>query len=728
MKVIIAEKPDQGAKLAAPYRHKKKQGYIEIEANETFPTGALLTWAVGHLCELKAPEHYDSKWKKWSLETLPIIPERFHHQVMKSKWKQFSVIKSLLQRAEVKEVVIASDAGREGELIVRVILSLCRVQQPIKRLWISSLTKKAVENGFANLLDESQTRALYYEALSRSCADWLVGMNASRAYTLLLQQQGLSEVFSTGRVQTPTLALIVQQERDIERFRSEPFWEVTARFQVEGNTYLGKWHKDGDTRLKQQKQAEAVTAFCKGKQAEITEVKKERKEFKPPLLFNLSSLQAVANKRYKYSPKKTLDIAQKLYLKGVISYPRTDASVVTKGEAVTFPDICKKLGSYLDYKRFVPVPNRSILHNKRFVNEKKVTDHYAIIPTEQVPNLEKLTEEERKIYDLIVRRLLAAHYPSAVFDYTTIHTLVGERAAFLSKGKAVVDQGWREVIYGDHSSIEDQDEPILPQVSKGMNGDVVEVETIEGKTKPPKRFTEGELITLMKTAGKTLDDGELEKVLRKTEGLGTEATRAGIIGILKDRSYITIQKNQVYATAKGKVLIEALGESVLASPEMTAKWEQRLYDIGQGAASPQAFMEQSKKLSVHLIDEATKQSKQWSFDAETIAELKTTVGSNKSRRGTKRASTVVGACRKCNGKVVDRKTFYGCSNYTKTKCDFTLSKKILGKTISQANIKKLLKDGETNLIKGFKKGDKRFDASLRWEESKQTTEFVFQKK
>ncbi|WLR52849.1 DNA topoisomerase III [Bacillus tianshenii] len=720
MKLIIAEKPDQGTKLAAPFSYEKREGYLEIAPNEYFPKGAYLTWAIGHLCELVPPEEYNPSWKKWSLNTMPIIPERFQHRVTRGKSKQFNIIKKLLRSKEVTNVIVGSDAGREGEAIVRIILSLCQNQKPIQRLWISSLTPNAVKNGFANLLKEEDTRPVYYEALSRACADWLVGMNASRVYTLLLQQKGISDVFSTGRVQTPTLALIVQREKEIENFKSEPFWEVVANFNVEGKTYEGKWHKDGETRIKDEKMAKAIEQFCRQKPAEVQQVEKERKEFQPPYLFNLSALQATANKAYKFSPKKTLDIAQKLYVKGIISYPRSDSSFVTSEEAAGFPDILSKLSSLSDYKGLLPAPLSSITNNKRYVNAKKVTDHYAIIPTEQVTDPKKLSADEQKIYDLIIRRLIAAHYEKAIFDYTTIYTIVDGRATFLSKGKEQVEEGWRVVIYGQKKpEKKDDEEQMLPSIEQGERGEVKTVHVKAGKTQPPKRYTEGQLITLMKTAGKHLEDKDLIKVLTQTEGLGTEATRAGIIGVLKDRKYIDVKKNQVYATDKGKLLIEAIGESILASPEMTAKWEQRLREIGQNQASPQGFMEQAKKLSVKLIEDAKQQSSAWSFDGIDVESIQDT------RKKKYSSGTVVGKCKKCGGKMIDKGSFYGCSNYAKTNCDFTISKKILGKTVSQTNVKKLLQDGKTNLIKGFKKGEKTFDAYLTWSNDNTSIRFEF---
>ncbi|UII54550.1 DNA topoisomerase III [Cytobacillus spongiae] len=715
MKLIIAEKPDQGSTLASVFKTKKHQGYIEIVPNDVFVNGAFVTWAVGHLCQLVPPEAYEASWKKWSLDTLPIVPDQFQYEVTRSKAKQYSIIKNLLNHPQVSEVIHAGDAGREGELIIRNIIRLSGIRKPMKRLWISSLTPKAILDGFRSLKTEEDTRSLYYEAYTRACADWVVGMNASRLYSLLLQKLGFSDVFSVGRVQTPTLALIVKREKEIESFLSEPFWEVQAQFNVEGKKYKGKWEKDGDSRITDQALAKKIAAFCEQKEAEVISVECEKKEYMPPMLYNLSALQADVNRRYKFSPKKTLDILQKLYQKGIVSYPRSDSRFVTEGEAEAFPDILQKLNNLNDYEHLFPLPNPSIQDNKRYVNDKKVTDHYAIIPTEQVPNLEKLNAEERKLYDLIARSLIAAHYGKAITEYTTVTTSVDGRALFVSKGKVQVEEGYRKVI----PSQDKEKDPLLPPLEKGEKGKVQAVEVKESKTQPPKRFTEGQLITLMKTAGKHIEDKELEKVLMSTEGLGTEATRAGIITMLKERAYIEISKNIVYPTAKAKILIEAIGEEILASPEMTAKWEQRLKEISEGSANPKQFMEQTKKMIAHLISSTIETSNQWEFANEDKEEFV-------PRKSKQKRAVNLGACKKCAGRVIDKGSFYGCSSYKESKCDFTISKKILGKSITQKNVKLLLTDGATEMIEGFKGKEKSFNAKLIWDEKQQKLNFMFE--
>jgi DNA topoisomerase-3 len=715
MQLIIAEKPDQARTLASVFKNKKAQGYIEILPNEIFPDGAFMTWAIGHLCELVPPEKYNPAWKKWSLATLPMIPSQFQYQVSKDKAKQFSVIKKFINDPRITEIIHAGDAGREGELIIRNILRLTKAKQPMKRLWISSLTPKAIKEGFRNLRDETETKNLYFEAYTRACSDWIVGMNASRLYSILLKEKGFPDVFSVGRVQTPTLALIVKRELEIEQFVSEPFWEVFGEFFINGKKYKGKWETDGDSRIKTADMAAKIAQFCNGKPAEINDVKREKKEYQPPMLYNLSALQAEANRLYKFPPKKTLDILQALYQKGIVSYPRSDSRYVTPGEADMFPDILHKISRIEKYAEFFPLPISSIRNNKRYVNEKKVTDHYAIIPTEQVKDPEKLSADEQKIYDLIIKSLLAAHYEKSVYEYTTVTTLVDGRATFLSKGKVQLAEGWRKVIPAN----EKDGEPELPLLEKGETGIVKKVNVKESKTQPPKRYTEGQLITLMKTAGKHVEDKELEKVLDETEGLGTEATRAGIITMLKSRKYIEIKKNLVYATAKAKILIHAIGKELLASPEMTAKWEQRLKEIAEGKANAKQFIDMTNKMITHLVTETTKQAVEWSFDREVTENFV-------PREFKKSTPRKLGNCKFCDGNVIDKGSFYGCSNYQKTGCTFTISKRILGKTITQAQVKKLLTDGITDEIQGFKSKDKEFNAKLAWDEQEKKIKFMFE--
>jgi len=418
MRLIIAEKPSQAQKLAAPYPSKKKKDEIEIASCARFPEGAIVVWAVGHLCELQEPSHYKPEWKSWKYESLPIVPDRFDYRISKGKSKPFQTIKKWLHDRSITDVIIASDAEREGEAIVRLILRLAGNQKPLSRLWISSLTEQAVDRGFAALLPGDQTVPYYHEAMSRACADWLVGMNASRAYTTLLKTIGVEDVFSLGRVQTPTLALIVNREREIKQFVPEPYFEVEATLQKGRGTFKAKYTLGKTTKLKTREQADAVVSRATGT-AVVQSIDKEEKTEHPPFWFSLSGLQAEAGKRFGFGAKKTLDIAQKLYTKGWISYPRTDSSFVTPDEATLFPQTKARLLKSAAYAELKDVLTENPSRNSRYVNAKKVSDHYAIIPTEACGDVARLSGDEASID---VFSLLSLHRPSLRKRRSTLWT------------------------------------------------------------------------------------------------------------------------------------------------------------------------------------------------------------------------------------------------------------------------------------------------------------------
>ncbi|WP_240416702.1 DNA topoisomerase 3 [Paenibacillus periandrae] len=609
MKVVLAEKKIQAEELAKPFPHKSAQGYIELLPCATFPKGGFVVWASGHLIGLSEPEEYDPKYEKWNIQDLPIVPQNFKHKVDRAKSGLYTTIKRLVTDPRVSEVILSTDPGREGELIGGLILRHAGNKKPVKRLWTSSLAKTAVVKAFNNLLPESAKKNLYYEAYSRQCADWLVGMNTSRLYSILLQSKGVKAdgSFSTGRVQTPLLALIVERDIAIENFVSKPFWQVYADFEVNGKRYRGQWFKDAMTNLPVMKLSNDLILACQGKQADIRDVKKEQKQYAPPLLHNLSSLQTLVNKRLRYSPQDVLDIVQGLYERGVVSYPRSDSQYVTEDEAITFPSILEKLSHIIEFSALLPTPVQSLIGNKQYVNPEMVSDHYAIIPTEDVPNLSDLDERERNVYDLIARSLIAAHYPKAIFDFTTVITYIDGKFSFISKGKVTIQEGWRKVLFPnglkEDDESEDSDEQTLPVLVSGEQGIAITCTSKEGKTQPPKRYTEGNLISLMKSAGKSVDDKEIEKILQSTDGLGTEATRSGMIGRLKQQKYIEVKKNMVYSTNKGRILIQAIGNSILASAEMTGKWEKRLRQVGDGSIKYMEFIEEAKALTLQLVQE-----------------------------------------------------------------------------------------------------------------------------
>ncbi len=547
--VILAEKPDQGRRLAAPFKHKKEQQKITILPCDLFPQGAVVVWAVGHLCELVDPEDYDSQWKKWRLERLPVIPDTFRHQVVAAKAAHFHRIKGHLRRAET--IIIATDPAREGEYIARIIIQMAGAgTKTIKRLWCSSLTPAAIRKAFSRLRTDEESRPLYEEALARACSDWLVGINTSRVYTLLLQQKGVQGVFSTGRVQTPLLHLIRRREEEIERFKPEKYWELEATFETkEGERYKGKYSQrffKGE-----QEKAKQMLQQIKGKPGIVTGVKTELKHQSPPLLHSLSTLQAKLNQRYKLPPAKVLQLLQSLYEKGYVSYPRTDSQHVTKEEAESFPAILQSL------RQAYPIPDKikDLRHNRRYVNEQKVQDHHAIIPTEQVPKLNQLSPEQRQVYDEVARSLIAAHYPDHQYNLTKVITQIATYD-FHSTGKQVVQLGWKEVYIEisnqkKRQKEQKEEEQTLPPLSEGQS--VAAFPALrEGITKPPQPYTEGQLITLMRRAGRHIEDEEL---VDPGVGLGTEATRAGMIQTLKERDYITGNKECCAGNAQREVTL-----------------------------------------------------------------------------------------------------------------------------------------------------------------------------
>lgn len=531
-----------------------------------------------------------------------------------------------------------------------------------------------------------------------------------------------------------------------------------AHFNINGEEYKGKWFTKGTDRIEVVKKAKALSDYCKGKPALIKEVKRDRKIYEPPLLFNLSALQTTANKKYKISTEKTLLAAQKLYDNGFISYPRTDCSYVTEDEAKTFPQLLEGLREEEEYRDLILSPIKSLVQNKRFVN--KVSDHHAILITENIPNHTDLSDDEHKIYDLVAKSLTAAHYDNAIFDYSNVITAVDNKFTFSTKGKVMVQEGWRKVLYPkgdwDEGDSEYQD---IPPVKDGGQGETEAVETVQKFTKSKKRYSEGDLIALMKSPSvENIEDEELEKILKSTHGLGTEATRASIIKTLKVRKYIEIKKNMVYPKEKGRLLIKAIGDSVLTSAKLTAQWEKRLSEIGGGRADHQKFIEQAKQLTTKLVKEAinnlqgneieleekqiqptstndekkekehtkSESKKEKSVDNRKVSKVETddsstpasaVKNSKPEAKNTKSHNDIpVGPCKYCGGDVVDKKNFYGCSNYRETGCGFTISKTILGKEITRENIEMLLKTGDTRLIDGFKQrsGNGTFKAILSW--------------
>ncbi|TGB01431.1 type IA DNA topoisomerase [Halobacillus salinus] len=692
--VILAEKPSQAKAYAEAFSvQQKTKTYIQLKPDATFPDGAFITWGVGHLVELKEPHDYKPEWKRWKLEQLPIVPDRFLEKVSKGKWEQFKEVKRLFQYADV--IVNAADVDREGSNIFYSILRLTGVKgKPIKRLWINSLEKDEVREGFRNLRDNDEDLRMFDEAKARQISDWMVGINASRLFTLHLQKKGFGSYLSIGRVQSPTVYLIYQRHKEIENFKPEPFYQIEGQFQSEAGAYKGLAEiKEKD---KAKVQALMDKHGLKEKQEEtgiVEKVDKKTKHMKSPKLHSLSTLQSVANRRWKYTPSQTLKTMQKLYEKRLVSYPRTDCNFITNSE---FNYLVKNLDNYQKAMNvsFTPVSTKP---NKRYVNGSKVQEHYAIIPTKTVPTqkkIEGLSREERNIYNEVMATTLAMFHGDYVYEETTIWTHVRE-LPFKTTGRRDVKQGWKELF----PKPKKEKEPLLPNV---QNGEQVgaNLEIKESMTKPPKPYTEGQLINMMKTCGKLVDDEEDVEILKEVEGLGTEATRSSIIETIKMQKYIVVRKNNVYVTNKGIMLCEAIEGTLLSSPSMTAKWEAYLKKIGSGEGSKQMFIKQTNQFIDKLIQETP--------EAIQNVNIRDTGEEKKDWK------EPIAKCPACSGQIMDRYKFYACSNYKK-ECTVAFPKRLAGKSLTRNMIKTLCEKGKTRVLKGFR-GKKKFSTALMLDE------------
>lgn len=702
--VILAEKPSQAKAYADAFSVRKHEGYLEINPCPIFPQGAYITWGVGHLVELKEPHAYNPAWKRWTLGSLPILPDRYEFQVAKGKFKQFQIVKKLIRGTDT--VINACDVDREGSNIFYSIYYQTGARnQTIKRLWINSLEVDEVRKGFANLRDNRKDLQMYEEAKARQISDWLVGMNASRLYTLLLKAKGVQEVFPIGRVQSPTVYLIYQRQREIETFISEPFFEVEATFTAEHGTYKGK-AKAKEPKREIIQELLAKHGIQPNSPGLITSVTHTDKRTPPPQLHSLSTLQATANRRWKMSPANVLKTMQGLYEKKLVTYPRTDARHVTPNEFAYLKD---QVG---DYQQLIghPFPVASLAPKKRYVDSSKVQEHYAIIPTKKIPSqavLGRLSPIERNLYEEVVRTTLAMFHTDYLYTETKVTTDVNG-LPFFTTGKTERDLGWKALF---QRSKDEKDEPALPplRMQETVESDIG---IKEGKTMPPKPYTEGQLIAMMKTCGKLVEDKEETDILKEIEGLGTEATRSGIIETIKKHGYITVSKNIVSITEKGRVLCQAIEGNLLASPSMTAKWETYLRKIGNGEGSGLHFLDNISKFIAKLLDDVPKQ-----LEAKPIDATKVPPRQSKSR-GSYQAKEVA-PCPACKtGMILARKGFYGCSNY-KNGCKQTFPGVFLKKKLTPAQVKLLCTKGKTNVIKGFTANNgNQFNAILSLENGK----------
>lgn len=573
----------------------------------------IVTWALGHLVTLADPEAYDDKYKNWRMEDLPMLPGRMKLVVIGQTSKQFKAVSSLLSSAEVSDIVIATDAGREGELVARWIIQKANCRKPMRRLWISSQTDKAIKEGFASLKPSSQYDNLYRSAQCRAEADWLVGLNVTRALTCKHNAQ-----LSAGRVQTPTLAMIVRREEDILRFRPKDYFTVKADFGE--YTALYKDGK-GQARFADAAAAKEVADSVRGKRGVLSEVKKVYRFKAPPAAYDLTELQRDANKKYGYSAKQTLSLMQSLYeTHKLLTYPRTDSRYITKDVAATLPERLRAIaiGPYKDAAS--AVLHSKPLQTKYIVNDAKVTDHHAIIPTEQYVDLNKLSREERHIYDLVVRRFIAVLSAPFEYDEVQVKITVG-RYNFYTKGQSIKSAGWKALYDSSLADDDDDAEPDLaaqrlPALSQGAAAAVKEVRVCAGKTSPPARYTEATLLTAMENPASQVEDGRLRDALKTAGGLGTPATRADIIEKLFNSFYIERRGREIFPTSKGRQLIGIVPPD-LKSAELTAKWEQQLSLIAEGKANDRKFIEEMRGYASSLVQAVKSSTAEYKHDNMT---------------------------------------------------------------------------------------------------------------
>ena len=583
---------------------RRGEGFITGESD-------IVTWCVGHLVELDDPQAYDARLERWRVEDLPILPDEFKYHPSERTLDQFNVIRVLLGREDVTSVVNAADAGREGELIFDLVYTLAGCRKPVERLWISSLTREAILEGFRALKPAEEYKGLRDSAHARQRADWLVGINATRAQTVRARRAGHQGVFSLGRVQTPTLALIVERDREIAEFVPKDYFEVVADFRAPGGEYRGRWFGKDGSRFDKREDADAVVAKVAGKLGEVKQVEKKAAREKPPLLHDLTSLQRAANVRHAFTATKTLELAQSLYEKKFLTYPRTSSRHLSKAvaEEIEAHVRAARVGPYVPFIEKILAGGKPRL-TSRHVDDKKVTDHHAVIPTKQQIKPDALSPDEKRIYDLVARRFLAAFFPDAELERTTVLTdAEGER--FVTRGTVVLKAGWREVEppgrggkAGDESKKageEDEDESAeLPPLKAKDPAEVLSAEAQAKQTKAPPRYSESSLLGAMETAGKKVEDEEL-RLAMKEAGLGTPATRASIIETLLKRDYVVREKKSLVATAKGAALIKMLPSPLLKSAELTGRWEQKLSRMARREYELDAFMVEVRGMVTELV-------------------------------------------------------------------------------------------------------------------------------
>ena len=679
MKVCIAEKPSVAREIASILgANTKRDGYYE-------GNGYAVTYTFGHLCTLLEPKDYKPHWKSWDLNNLPMLPERFDTKVTGDTGikKQFNIVKSLFEKAEV--VINCGDAGTEGELIQRWVINQCNYKGKVLRLWISSLTEESIKEGFKNLKPSEQYDNLYYAGYSRAIGDWLLGLNATRLYTVKFG--GFKQVLSVGRVQTPTLAMLVNRFKEIKEFIPKPYWELQTKYR---NILFN--HEDG--RFLRKEDGLILANNIKDSNFEIISVtKKEGKEYAPKL-FDLTGLQVYCNNKFGFSADETLKIVQKLYEMKVVTYPRVDTTFLPNDIYPKVKGILLKLSNYS--KIIKPLLEKKIKKSKRVFDDDKVTDHHAIIPTGIQENLQY---NQQQVYDIITRRFIGVFYPDSNISNTSV---IGKASNvnFKTNGKEIITRGWRLAFETEETKIkeENSEQHTLPTFINGEKGKH-EPSFLEKETKPPRNFTEASLLRSMETAGRHVDDDEMRELM-KENGIGRPSTRANIIETLFRRKYIERKKKLVVATQTGIDLIDIIDNDLLKSAELTGRWEKRLKEIERGEFNAGTFIDNMKKMVDELVYEVRANKTIRRISSNNIIPIKKNETKKTNNPGKK---DIIGkTCPKCNkGKLIKGSSAYGCSEY-KNNCNLKIPFKIIGKKVSVNQMIRLIEKGCTTNLKGFK--------------------------
>ncbi|WP_438972946.1 DNA topoisomerase 3 [Polaribacter sp.] len=692
MKVCIAEKPSVAREIANILGAKtKRDGFYE-------GNGYAVTYTFGHLCTLLEPKDYKPHWKSWDLNNLPMLPERFDTKVTGDSGikKQFNIVKSLFEKADV--VINCGDAGTEGELIQRWVINQCNYKGKVQRLWISSLTEEAIKEGFNNLESADKYDNLYYAGYSRAIGDWLLGLNATRLYTVKFG--GYKQVLSVGRVQTPTLAMLVNRYHEIQHFKPQSYWELQTTYR---NTLFN--YEDG--RFLKKEDGQVLAEKVAQSDFEIVSVTKKKGKEYAPKLFDLTGLQVYCNNKFGFSADETLKIVQKLYEMKVVTYPRVDTTFLPNDLYPKIHGILSKLTNYSQLTQ--PLLGNKIKKTKRVFDDKKVTDHHAIIPTGIQGNLQY---NQQQVYDIITKRFIAVFYPDSDVSNTSVMGKAAE-VPFKTNGKEIINKGWRVVFETKESTLKKKLNAAanLPSFIKGEKGKH-EPSFLEKETKPPRNFTEASLLRAMETAGKQVDDDEMRELM-KENGIGRPSTRASIIETLFRRKYIERKKKLVLPTQTGIDLINIIDNELLKSAELTGRWEKRLKEIERGEFNAGTFINNMKKMVDELVYEVRSNKVKKRISSET---QKATIPAAKSKSKTKKQ--VLGkTCPKCkHGKLLKGSSAYGCSEY-KNNCDFKVPFLIYDKKVSENQIIRLIDKGCTTNLKGFVLNDEKVEGLIRFDDS-----------